>query len=73
MSDERAKAKGRIVNWKFSSAMQHVDGLESYKSRAVLKHLASIWGDTGWASESKIQKTVRYLVDYIRLLEGWSE
>lgn len=75
MVDQELKEKiiSRLVNWKFSQAMQYVDVFERDDSIKCLELLEKLWGDTGWERGNTIfGEIIAILVEFIRMKEGWT-
>ena len=60
--------KGRLLNWKFRSAAEHLEG-ESEETKTIVDALASCFGNCGWF-EGDMGMIVGTLVTCY-LLEGW--
>lgn len=62
----------RLINWKFSQALNYVDALKRQDSLECLNLLDDLWGDTGWdRGDTKFGNIIHNLVEFIRMKEGW--
>ncbi len=69
----KEKMIGRLINWKFNQALNYRDALRYKDSYGCLEFLGKLWGDTGWdRGDGIFGGIVRYLVEFIRLKEGWT-
>lgn len=63
----------RLINWKFNQALNYRDALKYEDSIECLKWLEKLWGDTGWdRGDTIFGGIIKYLVEFIRLKEGWT-
>lgn len=63
----------RLINWKFEQALMYSDALKHQDSIECLEFLNGLWGNTGWDRRDTIfGKILSYLVEFIRLKEGWT-
>lgn len=64
---------GRLINWKFNQALNYRDALKYKDSIECLEWLEKLWGDTGWdRGDTIFGGVITYLVEFIRLKEGWA-
>lgn len=71
LTEEQENLMGRLVNWKFGSALNYKDALKNKSSIECLELLNEMWGNTGWG-DGKFSETLWYLVEYIRMKEGYT-
>lgn len=63
----------RLTNWKFNQALNYRDALKYEDSIECLEWLEKLWGDTGWdRGDTIFGGIIKYLVEFIRLKEGWT-
>jgi hypothetical protein len=61
---------GRLINWKFESALNYKGALKKKTSLECLELLNEMWGNTG-LGYGKFSEILYYLVEYIRMNEGY--
>lgn len=71
LTKEQEDLIGRLINWKFNSALNYKNALKNKSSLECLELLEEMWGNTGWG-DGKLSKTLWYLVEYIRMNEGYT-
>ncbi len=72
-NEEKERMISRLINWKFSQALNYKDVLKKQDSYECLELLNELWGDTGWErGETIFGKIIYRLIELIRLKEGWS-
>ncbi len=72
-SELKEKMISRLINWKFEQALIYKDILKHQDSIECLEFLNGLWGNTGWERGDTIfGKIISYLVEFIRLKEGWN-
>lgn len=62
---------GRLINWKFGSALNYRNALKKKSSLECLESLHEMWGNTGWG-DGKFSEILYYLVEFIRMSEGYT-
>lgn len=62
--------RGRILNWKFRSAVEHLDGAKNDETHRFVEALAAMFENEGWMS-GLMAEVIEAAVNYIYVLEGW--
>lgn len=69
----KEKMISRLINWKFSQAIDYIQIFEREDSIKCLELLEKLWGDTGWERGDAIfGEIIAMLVEFIRMKEGWT-
>jgi hypothetical protein len=63
---------GRLINWKFGSALNYKEMLKKESSIECLELLYEMWGNAGWG-EGKLSDMLYYLVEFIRMNEEYTQ
>jgi hypothetical protein len=63
--------RGRVFNWKFTSALEHIDEARSEDTKKIIEALSVVFGNEGW-EEGLMAVIVSAAVTHIYDLEGWS-
>lgn len=71
LTEEQENLIGRLINWKFNSALNYKDALKNKGSLECLELLEEMWGNTGWG-DGKFSDVLSYLIEYIRMKEGYT-
>ena len=71
LTGEQEDLIGRLTNWKFGSALNYKDAIKKKSSLECLELLHEMWGNTGWG-DGKLSDTLYYLVEFIRMNEGYT-
>lgn len=71
LTEEQENLIGRLINWKFNSALNYKGALKNKSSLECLELLDVMWGNTGWG-DGKFSETLWYLIEYIRVKEGYT-
>lgn len=57
------EALGRVINWKFHSALTALDGTETEDERVILESLDAVFGNAGWGMDGHMGVILEALVD----------
>ena len=57
------KLVSRIFNWKFQSAIEHIDAFVTDSERREIDYLASQFGNCGWAIGGLIGQDIEAIVE----------
>lgn len=71
LTGEQENLIGRLINWKFGSALNYKYALKNESSLECLELLEEMWGNTGWG-DGRFSQTLWYLIEYIRMNEGYT-
>ncbi len=71
LTKEQKNLIERLINWKFNSALNYKYALKNKNSLECLELLKEMWGNTGWG-DGRFSQTLWYLIEYIRMNEGYT-